>query len=175
MILRRAVCLGVLSPVQAALPSDQVVYSAPPTSAFARTTPVVSAYPLFSFPVSCYSVDAVAVCVTKRPPSPPTIVPAMAFVAAAPLSLNRRPASLMLGAASSPALTGGYPVCPAPLSVVVARQAEAKWSMARVAKVRGPRPVYRVDREEMPSELRTGDLASSKHPEGYVALGTEPW
>lgn len=67
----------------------------------------------------------------------------MAFVAAAPLSLNRRPA---LAAASSPALAGAFPVCPAPASVVVARP--AKWSMARVAKVRllfwvsGMRRVY---------------------------------
>jgi len=75
--------------------------------------------------------------------SPRPSSPIMAFVAAAPLSLNRRPA---LAAASSPALAGAFPVCPTPASVVVARP--AKWSMARVAKVRwlfwvsGMRRVY---------------------------------
>lgn len=87
------------------------------------------------------------VCVTKHAPPRPVLAPAMAFVAAAPLSL-RRPTGLALGAASSPALTGGYPVCPIPSSVVVARPAAAKWSMARVAKVRRPYSVDRVDREE---------------------------
>lgn len=99
----------------------------------------------------------------------------MAFVAAAPLSLNRRPAGLALGAASSPALTGGYPVCPVPSSVVVARPAAAKWSMARVAKVRRRCPICRIDPEERPPELRIGDLASSRHPEGHVALASWPW
>lgn len=70
----------------------------------------------------------------------------MAFVTAAPLSLNRRPAGLALGAASSPALTGGYPVCPVPSSVAVARPAAAKWSMARVAKFGPFTPLLQLTR-----------------------------
>lgn len=127
-----------------ALPPDPP--SPPRSQPHSHAHPLRSLHPLSSLPVCSRSAAAIAsVCVITHAPSRPAYFPAMAFVAAAPLSL-RRPTGLVLGAASSPALTGGYPVCPVPSSSVAARPSAAKWSMARVAKVRRPRSLLLDDR-----------------------------